>query len=136
MSFLNEFYDIRLVDISNVPKEWVTKSFMISNVCREIKGKPAMNVVSVWNSSLVHFNYFMDTNGCFYDDGENFITDNTDEFLEYILDVTYTYHPKPSEYTYKLLKDAGWYEGRKEDITEILEYCKDNGTELTEIQKK
>lgn len=115
MAFLKEFSDFQLVDISEVPADWVTKSFVITNVYREINGQAAMKVVEIWNSSRIPVKYFMDTAGCFYDDAGKLITDNTDEFLEFILDVTHTYHPQPTEFTYQMLKDAGWYEGRKED---------------------
>ena len=47
MAFLKEFSDFQLVDISEVPADWVTKSFVITNVYREINGQAAMKVVEI-----------------------------------------------------------------------------------------
>ena len=41
-----------------------------------------------------------------------------------------------SEKTYKVLKEAGWYPGRKIDITETVKYLEDKGFEVLDSAKK
>ena len=140
MRFLDEFSNIRLVKIDGSERE--NRGIGLSVRERaywqnswEDKGKAVITVANMWNTSCDEINFFMSGEGCFYDRGRNFITDNVDEFLEFFLNVPCRDHEQPSGYTYQLLHDAGWYEGREEDMTELIDKCKEEGYALTDIQK-
>lgn len=79
--------------------------------------------------------FFMRSNGSFYNQDKKKIADNTADFLDYITTVEYDYHAPIRESTYKRLKEAGWYEGRKIDISILVRECEKNGVYLTELQK-
>jgi len=64
------------------------------------------------------------------------IADNTEDFLDYITTVEYDYHAPISEHTYYWLKKAGWYEGRKIDISGLVKECEKDDVFLTEPQKR
>ena len=63
------------------------------------------------------------------------MANDNDSFLEYFLKVPCDYHEQPTERTYQLLKDAGWYEERKIDITEIVDYCRKKALNLPRHRK-
>ncbi|MCM1316224.1 MAG: SUKH-3 domain-containing protein [Prevotella sp.] len=74
--------------------------------------------------------------GSFYNRDKKKIAENTADFLDYITTVEYDYHAPISENTYRRLKEAGWYEGRKIDISGLVEECEKDGVFLTEPQKR
>lgn len=74
--------------------------------------------------------------GDFYNEKHEKIADNVDDFLEYFLDVSCNYHESPSERTYQMLRDAGWYEGRRIDISELITECEKDNVFLTDKQKE
>ena len=98
-------------------------------------GESVIDVAKMKNTSRKNIAFFMSETGSFYDENHKKITDNIDTFLEYFLDSPCDYHEQPDEKTYQALRDGGWYEGRKVDITAIIERCREFGIELTEIQK-
>lgn len=63
------------------------------------------------------------------------ISYNADDFLNYLLIKEYDYHIPISENTYQKLREAGWYEGRRVDISHIIEDCEKNYIMLTQPQK-
>ncbi len=79
--------------------------------------------------------FYMSEDGLFYNQDKKLIADNEDDFFNYILTVEYDYHPVIADSTYKRLKDAGWYEGRQIDITQLVIECKAHGVYLSEKQK-
>ena len=99
-------------------------------------GESVIDVAKMKNTSHKHIAFFMSETGSFYDEKHKKITDDIDTFLEYFLGLPCDYHEQPDEKTYQALRDGGWYEGRKVDITAVIERCRELGTELTETQKK
>lgn len=59
-----------------------------------------------------------------------------EDFLDYITTVEYDYHAPILESTYRRLKEAGWYEGRKIDISNLVRECEKDDVYLTESQKR
>ena len=80
--------------------------------------------------------FFMRSNGSFYNQDKKKIADNTADFLDYITTVEYDYHAPIRESTYRRLKEAGWYEGRKIDISKLVKECEKDNIYLTELQKR
>lgn len=91
---------------------------------------------NVENTSGEIENFYMLEDGSFYNYNRKKIADNTADFLDYITTVEYDYHAPISENTYRRLKKAGWYEGRKIDISGLVEECEKDGVFLTEPQKR
>lgn len=90
----------------------------------------------VENSSGIIECLLMLEDGSFYNYNRKKIADNTADFLDYITTVEYDYHAPISEKTYCQLKKAGWYEGRKIDISGLVKECEKDGVFLTEPQKR
>ena len=95
-----------------------------------------IKVADMMNTSHKEINFFMSEKGNFYTEKHEKIADNTDDFLEYFLNVPCNYHEPPSEYTYQMLREAGWYEGRRIDISELIADCERDGVFLTDKQKE
>ena len=95
------------------------------------------NVVEVGKNSnaagIIEF-FYMSEEGLFYNQDQKLISDNEDDFLNYLLTVEYDYHPIIADITYSRLKDAGWYEGRKIDISKLVEECAADGVVLSPQQ--
>lgn len=96
----------------------------------------AVRIADMWNSSKRIIKFYMSESGAFYNESKVKITDNTDDFLEYLLNVRCDEHEEISEETYEKLRKLGWYEGRKTDITQLIKDCEENGIYLTDIQKE
>ena len=95
-----------------------------------------VGVTSMWNTSLNENYFYMSEEGVFYNQERNVIAYNTDDYLKYLLNVKCDYHKPISEKTYHMLKEAGWYEGRCIDISELVSECENDGIFLSEMQKK
>ncbi|MDE6539520.1 MAG: SUKH-3 domain-containing protein [Ruminococcus sp.] len=96
----------------------------------------AFNIGDFENSSGDIERFYMLEDGSFYNYDRKKIADNTPDFLDYITTVEYDYHAPISENTYRRLKEAGWYEGRKIDISGLVKECEKDGVFLTEPQKR
>lgn len=96
----------------------------------------AFRIGWVNNSSGVIECLNMLEDGSFYNYDRKKVADNTEKFLDYIATVEYDYHAPISERTYRQLKEAGWYEGRKIDISGLIKECEKDGVFLTEPQKR
>lgn len=68
-------------------------------------------------------------------DNDGWISYDIDDFLNYLLTIEYDHHIPISMNTINRLKKAGWYEGRKIDISHIIEVCENNNVMLTQPQK-
>ena len=88
------------------------------------------------NSSGHIERFYMLEDGSFYNYERKKIADNTADFLDYITTVEYDYHAPISKNTYRRLKEVGWYEGRKIDISGLVSECEKDGVFLTEPQKR
>ena len=80
----------------------------------------------MYNNSYTQISFFMSETGVFYDEDHNMVADDIDHFLEYFLEVPCDSHEQPDARTYQILRDAGWYEGRKTDIDGIIANCLKN----------
>ena len=78
----------------------------------------------------------MSENSLFFNENYEKITDNTEDFLEYLLTVKCEYHEPVSAETLKILSDAGWYSERNIDISELVTQCEEDGIFLSESQRK
>ena len=96
----------------------------------------AFHIGEFENSSGYIEHFYMLEDGSFYNYDRKKIADNTPDFLDYITTVEYDYHAPISENTYRRLKEVGWYEGRKIDISGLVKECEKDGVFLTEPQKR
>lgn len=86
------------------------------------------------NESIEKF--YMLSDGAFYNQDKKKIADNSETFWDYVMTVEYDYHAPILESTYRRLQEAGWYEGRKIDISGLVKECEKDGVFLTEPQKR
>lgn len=155
-TLLNKVYEnVKLMDLSNIAdfvSEYsviiITKKSEINNEYILIRidpltqdlidlknGEKAVNIAEVYNSSYSSLSFYMDNTSIFYTQEGNVIANNTDDFLEHLLNNNHAYHPQVSDNTYELLTAAGWYPGRKTDISNLVKDCEADGIILTDIQK-
>ena len=73
--------------------------------------------------------------GCYYNQSKKKIADSIEELFDYFMMVEYDYHAPISKKTYERLKNGGWYEGRKTDISSLIAECEEAGIALTDKQK-
>ncbi|MDE6035763.1 MAG: SUKH-3 domain-containing protein [Ruminococcus sp.] len=113
-------------------------SCSVSESCHYWKdvNQVAFRIGEFENSSGDIERLYMLEDGSFYNYHRKKIADNTPDFLDYITTVEYDYHAPISENTYRKLKEAGWYEGRKIDISGLVKECEKDGVFLTEPQKR
>lgn len=139
IEFIDEFSMMHLFAYQNEEKDFVIKQIFLEDLRCEFWDdvvEIVIRVANMWNCSSKKIDFFMSETGVFYDETHKIIADDNDSFLEYLLDVPCDRHEIPDERTYRLLKEAGWYEGRREDITDIVAGCHQDGVELTEKQKE
>ena len=96
--------------------------------------KEVIRVAYVKNASGIIQHIFMSQQGHFYSQDGLLIADGEDDLLQYLLTVEFDYHAAISELTYKLLKEAGWYEGRRKKIDNAIAYYEQSGTPLSASQ--
>lgn len=122
------FYSNPLGYINPYWEEYNNKVFYIGKYTNSSCGnRPAVSWIE---------QFYMLSDGSFYNQNKVKIADNDDEFFDYIMTVEYDYHAPILESTYSRLKEAGWYQGRKIDISELIIECAENGVNLTEAQKR
>lgn len=67
---------------------------------------------------------------------DDIIAYNTEELIEYLLTKEYDYHIPITEETYEKLCEAGWYEGRRVDISQIIKATQEHNVILTQEQRR
>lgn len=82
--------------------------------------KNVVFVASISNTSGKIESFFMNENGEFFNSKTELIADNEEGFFEYLFNVEYDYHVPIMPQTIEILKNAGWYEGRKTDISRLI----------------
>lgn len=137
-NFLDEFSLVRLIADGTVKNDKISK-----NICLRGSGSywedikvGVVKVAWIRNTSKKAISFYMSETGKFYTENHEKIANNTDEFLKYFLDVPCNYHEPPSKYTYQMLREAGWYEGRRIDISQLIIDCEKDGVFLTDKQKE
>lgn len=91
--------------------------------------------VTIENCSGTIEHIYISEDGKFYNDDHELIAETENELLDYIASVEYDFHPAISERTYYLLKKAGWYQGRKIDISKCLKILALQNIILTAAQQ-
>ena len=98
------------------------------------ESKNVMGVAWISNVSGSIETLFMNEGGEFFNSKTESIANNEDEFFEYLLSVEYDYHARIMPQTLDILKEAGWFEGRKTDISDLINKYKKEGIELSKSQ--
>lgn len=96
--------------------------------------KNVMGVAWIHNASGSIEMFFMNDKGIFFNHKAEYIADNEDDFFDHLMNVEYDYHAPIQPETLELLKKAGWYEGRKTDISPLIIRYRKEGIVLTEAQ--
>ena len=96
--------------------------------------KNVVFIASISNTSGKIESFFMNENGAFFNSKTEFVTDNEEEFFEYLFIVEYDYHAPIKPQTIEILKNAGWYEGRKTDISGLISKYQKEGITLSDAQ--
>ncbi len=90
--------------------------------------------IIIKNCSGLIEHFYISERGEFYDEKHNLRARNSDELFDYLLNVEYDFHAIISERTYRMLRNAGWYEGRRVEVSVFSEQMKRNGIVLTQAQ--
>lgn len=98
------------------------------------ENKNVMGVAWISNVSGSIETLFMNERGEFFNSKTELIANNEDKFFEYLLSVEYDYHAHIMPKTLDILKKAGWFEGRKKDISSLINKYKKEGIELSKSQ--
>lgn len=98
------------------------------------KKKNVVFIASISNVSGQIESFFMKENGEFFNSENELIADNEDGFFEYLFTVEYDYHTPIKQQTLEILKDAGWFEGRKTDISGLISKYQKQGITLSDAQ--
>lgn len=77
---------------------------------------------------------YVSTDGKFYDHKHELIAENEEDYFDYLLTVEFDYHPIIKECVYDALREAGWYEGRSVDVTELDNKFKEVNVFLSQAQ--
>ncbi|MBD5129112.1 MAG: hypothetical protein HDT43_04190 [Ruminococcaceae bacterium] len=77
---------------------------------------------------------YVSSDGKFYDHKHELIAANEEDFLDYLLSVEFDFHPVIKECVYDTLREAGWYEGRCVDVTELNDRFKAVNVFLSQAQ--
>ena len=94
----------------------------------------AIRVAYIHNVSGSIINIFMRQDGLFVDQDGIQIAENTDDLLQYLLTVEFDYHVPIMPQTLSILKEAGWFEGRKTDISRLISKYQKEGITLSKAQ--
>lgn len=98
------------------------------------ENKNVMGVAWISNVSGSIETLFMNERGEFFNSKTELIANNEDKFFEYLLSVEYDYHAHIMPKTLDILKKAGWFEGRKTDISDLISKYKKERIELSNSQ--
>ena len=67
--------------------------------------------------------FYMDSAGFIRNQNQHLIAENISDFWEYIIEKEYDYHTPISDDVMRIMRNAGWYEGRRINIDALLEEC-------------
>lgn len=93
-----------------------------------------IRVAYIRNVSGCIKNIFMRQDGLFVDQDGTQIAESTDDLLQYLLTVEFDYHAPIMPQTLSILKEAGWFEGRKTDISRLISKYQKEGITLSKAQ--
>ena len=143
-AFLREFSILRFSRIESISgdKLCIDISILCAVFFSEDIGIPVVYVGEISNSCGIIERFYMAEDGrigraAISNQGiDAWFSDDIDEFLNYLLTKEYDYHIPISERTYQKLHEAGWYEGRNVDISNIIKECEKHNVTLTQPQKE
>ena len=78
--------------------------------------------------------FYIDAAGFIWNQDHRLIAENITDFWEYIMEKEYDYHPVISDDVMRIMRCAGWYEGRKINIDALLAECMDDDVFPSDIQ--
>lgn len=78
--------------------------------------------------------FFLSEDGRFYTHKHMLIADNEESFFDHLMTVEFDYHPIIEERVYEVLRGAGWYDGRRVDVSAFNEEMKRRGFLLSQAQ--
>ena len=142
-AFLREFSILRFSRIESISgdKLCIDISILCAVFFSEDIGIPVVYVGEISNSCGIIERFYMAEDGrigraAISNQGiDAWFSDDIDEFLNYLLTKEYDYHIPISGRTYQKLHEAGWYEGRNVDISNIIKECEKHNVTLTQPQK-
>lgn len=77
---------------------------------------------------------YMSESGRFYGKDHMLIANNEEDFFDFLLNIEYDFHPVIGERVLDVLKKAGWYEGRRIDVSWFDKEMKQHGIPLSQAQ--
>ena len=96
--------------------------------------KNVIGVAWISNASGSIETIFMNEVGEFFNSKAELIANNEDRFFDYLFTIEYDYHAPIMPQTLEILKNAGWYEGRKTDISRLISKYQKEGITLSDAQ--
>lgn len=129
----NQFAWTHLPDLKYIEASWYSYE-------KSLNKKPRFSekLAKIGSMMCIHydFNIYMSESGRFYLDNEMIIAENPDDFLIKALEYDYDVPIVIDERIFEVLGKAGWYKGRKIDMTELEKECADLEIFLTPKQKE
>lgn len=98
-------------------------------------GQFAASVARIRNCVEIIEEFYLSEDGRFFDKNHKLKFQAEDELFDYLFTKEYDYHPVITEKTYEMLQHYGWYEGRRVDISPLVEYLQKQGITLSQIQR-
>ncbi len=138
LKFCSEFENIYFSRVETSSKDLLSIVISPSAAPVELKrfsgNSDVIRVAYIRNVSGIIKNIFMRQDGLFVDQDGAQIAESTDDLLQYLLTVEFDYHAPIMPQTLSILKEAGWFESRKTDISDLISKYKKEGIELSESQ--
>ena len=78
--------------------------------------------------------FYIDAAGFIRNQDHQLIAESITDFWEYIIEKEYDYHPEISDDVMRVMRSAGWYEGRRINMDALLEECMDDDVFLSDKQ--
>lgn len=77
---------------------------------------------------------YMSEEGKFYSRTHMLIAKNEKDFFDFLTTVEYDFHPVIKDRVFDVLRKAGWYEGRRVDVSSFSNEMKSRGITLSQAQ--
>lgn len=138
LQFCSEFENIYFSRVETSSKDLLSIVISPSAAPGELRrfsgNSDVIRVAYIRNVSGSIKSIFMRQDGLFVDQDGAQIAESTDDLLQYLLSVEFDYHAPIMPQTLSILKEAGWFESRKTDISSLIRKYQKEGIELSESQ--
>lgn len=121
--------------------ESVSGDMLVINICWQAYicrweniGEVVNGIGSIRNGAGWIDEFYMSEKGRFYNKDRGLIAENENDFFDFLTSVEYDFHPIVSEKVYDVLRGAGWFEGRRIDVSEFNEKMMERGVFLSQAQ--